>query len=89
MCFEKEFEIVCNRVEGDIIGEEELNKIKIVECGEPLVNITDVVVCEIKMKKERLEHAGENKLYARETVCEILKKAQEKNDYDFSNLKSV
>jgi len=57
----------------DVLGEDVLNKIPIVECNEPLINISmsnpNVI---IKMSQARLEYAGNNVLYARKSVCEMI-----------------
>lgn len=76
--FRERLEKALKRKDSDIITEEELNKIKIIENGERLVSITDVCKnAEIRMSKPRFEYAGENVLYARETVCKMLRNAEQ------------
>lgn len=57
----------------DVLGEDVLNMIPIIECNEPILDISmsnpDVI---IQMSKARLEYAGSNVLYARKSVCEMI-----------------
>lgn len=76
--FRERLEKALKRRDSDIIKEDNLNKIKVVDCGEKLIKITDVCKnAEIKMSKPRLEYAGENVLYARETACRMLKQVEQ------------
>jgi D-alanyl-D-alanine dipeptidase len=64
-----------SRKKEDIIHEAELDTIQVVENYEPLMSICDLVDAEIKMKPQRREYAKEDALYARKSVCYMLKEA--------------
>ncbi|MBI1293670.1 hypothetical protein GC175_01780 [bacterium] len=57
-----------------IIGKQIIDNIPIEECGEPLLSVSDVVPnLRIQMTSIRYEYAGSNTLYARKSVCGMLK----------------
>jgi D-alanyl-D-alanine dipeptidase len=71
-------EKILRRSKDEIIGEKELSKIPIKECGEPLLEIKKVVPSVIiKMRPEREQFAGGQMPYARETICEMLAKTRQ------------
>lgn len=76
MNLEKRIKKSLERTKKDIIHEEELKLIEIIECDDPLISIKENTDFLIKMKPIRLEYAGENDLYARKTIIEMLKQAK-------------
>ena len=67
------------------IGKEILDQITILESGEPLIEIGRVVPgISIRMSNARLKFAGDNVLYARETVCRMLIKAAKILSYKYN-----
>lgn len=59
--------------QNEILGEDVLDKIPVVECNEPLLNISKHNII-IQMSQARREYAGDNVLSARKTVCDMLDK---------------
>ncbi|MCL4373577.1 MAG: D-alanyl-D-alanine dipeptidase [Candidatus Marsarchaeota archaeon] len=64
----------------EVVGEAELDRIKVVECKEPLVKLTDYCDVVISMSQPRLnfelESGRGNELYARRTVAKMLLEAE-------------
>lgn len=55
-----------------ILGEDVLNKIPVLECYEPLVDVTTIPNLIIHMSKARREFAGADILYARKKIFEMM-----------------
>lgn len=69
---QRELEKMLSRQKGDIIGEDELNKVRIEDCGEGLVRIVDYVDGAIIQMTEMRRRFPDETLYARRSIAEQL-----------------
>ena len=72
-----ELEKMLSRQRNEIIGENELNKIKVEDCGEELVIIKDYVEGAIISMTKMRKRFQDEQLYVRRTVAEQLAKVAE------------
>ncbi|MGV8171867.1 MAG: M15 family metallopeptidase [Candidatus Woesearchaeota archaeon] len=74
-------------ISGDrIFTEKDLENMMIIDCGERLFDIDRFVKAKILMSQARREYQGEDKLYARKTVCNMLSEASKRlpSNYSFA-----